>query len=35
MTFIAISNILLIAMTLGEKLRELRIVEGAARGLGR
>jgi transcriptional regulator with XRE-family HTH domain len=35
LTNIAISNILLIAMTLGEKLRELRIVEGAARGLGR
>ena len=32
---IAISNILLIAMTLGEKLTHLRMLEGHARGLGR
>jgi transcriptional regulator with XRE-family HTH domain len=35
LTFIAISNIVLIAMKLGEKIRQLRILAGLARGLDR
>ena len=35
LTFIAISNILLIAMKLGEKIGRLRVLEGFARGLER